>query len=185
MLSLLYSDSRSKQLRNYDMLERMYLERIIRQDEMKKFESMLQPHQKADTSNKRTILHNSCIEHNILACSKLYLNISLEQLSKILGITVDEAERVAADMIEQGRLKAALDQVDGSIEFQDGQCIHTSIDAVCQLTIAACILHMCMVSCVCLDVRSSLVGWDHSITDVCLLVNRVVDQIQAKYPQYR
>ena len=30
----------------------------------------------------------------------------------------------------------------------------------------------------------SLLRWDHQIEDMCLQVNRVVDAIQSKYPQY-
>jgi hypothetical protein len=31
---------------------------------------------------------------------------------------------------------------------------------------------------------SELLTWDKSITEVCIVVNRLVDQLQTKYPQY-
>ena len=50
------------------------------------FESLLQPHQKAITSDGSTILDHAVVEHNLLAASKLYNNITLEGLGLLLEI---------------------------------------------------------------------------------------------------
>ena len=121
VLALLYSDERSKHLQNFGMLEKMFKDRIISNAEVLTFEKMLQDHQKADTSNKRTVLQNSVIEHNLLAASKIYRNIRCNELGTLLGIDANEAEKLASSMIEQGRLHATIDQVQALIEFQAGQ----------------------------------------------------------------
>jgi len=51
------------------------------------------------------------LEHNLMAISRIYLNIALSQLSFILHIDVKRAEKIAATMISEHRLKAKIDQV--------------------------------------------------------------------------
>lgn len=65
----------------------MYLDRLIKHSEMKDFESLLQPHQKAlTTDGSTTILDHAVIEHNLLAASKLYNNITFQGLGNLLEI---------------------------------------------------------------------------------------------------
>ena len=121
VLALLYSDERSRHLQNYGMLEKMFKDRIISNEEVVAFEKILGEHQKAATSSSRTVLQNSVIEHNLLAASKIYQNIRFDQLGTLLGIDAAEAEKLASSMIEQQRLKATIDQVESLLEFQAGQ----------------------------------------------------------------
>ncbi len=58
-----------------------------------------------------TILEKAVIEHNMLAIGKIYMNIYFTELSKLLNIDVRRAEKVAATMITENRLKASIDQV--------------------------------------------------------------------------
>jgi COP9 signalosome complex subunit 4 len=51
MLATLFKDERCQQLPAYNILEKMYLDRIIRRSELKEFESLLQPHQEARTAD--------------------------------------------------------------------------------------------------------------------------------------
>ena len=64
----------------------MYLDRLIKRSELQEFESLLQPHQKALTSDGSTILDHAVIEHNLLAASKLYNNITFAGLGALLEI---------------------------------------------------------------------------------------------------
>ncbi len=86
MLATLYKDERCQQLPAYNILEKMYLDRLIKRSELKEFESLLQPHQKATTSDGSTILEHAVVEHNLLAASKLYNNITFEGLGALLEI---------------------------------------------------------------------------------------------------
>jgi len=118
VLAMLMSDERSQGLRNYNLLEKMFKERIIRNSEVEVFQKMLQPHQNAETSTGRTVLQNSMIEHNMFAASKIYNNITFGELGSLLGIKPLEAEVLASQMIEQGRMKATIDQLDGVVDFE-------------------------------------------------------------------
>ena len=54
--------------------------------ELVEFDAMLQTHQKATMSDGSTILEHAVIEHNLLAASKLYNNITFSGLGALLEI---------------------------------------------------------------------------------------------------
>jgi COP9 signalosome complex subunit 4 len=86
MLATLYKDERCQQLPAFSIFEKMYLDRLIKRSELQEFESLLQPHQKAITAEGSTILDHAVIEHNLLAASKLYNNITFVGLGALLEI---------------------------------------------------------------------------------------------------
>lgn len=51
LLATLFKDERCQKLPAYNILEKMYLDRIIRSNQVKEFESILLPHQKATTAD--------------------------------------------------------------------------------------------------------------------------------------
>lgn len=55
MLATLFKDERCQQLQAYSILEKMYLDRIIRRKELIQLDTLLQPHQKAKTSDGITL----------------------------------------------------------------------------------------------------------------------------------
>ncbi len=131
----------------------MYLDRILRQEEVKEFQATLKPHQLAQiaqSSNDRlaslsheedlemdmssrtragpeTVLDRAVMEHNLLSCSKIYVNITFGGLGALLDLRPGAAETMARKMIEQGRLRGTIDQVarllwfDGTPEDDEGQ----------------------------------------------------------------
>jgi len=117
-LGLLYKDERSSKLEAilYTMLQKMYFGRIIAKVDEENFANELQDHQKAKT-NDGTVLSRAVIQHNILSASKLYNNISFDELGSLLGITPLKAEEIASRMIIEGRLNGSLDQIKGVINF--------------------------------------------------------------------
>jgi COP9 signalosome complex subunit 4 len=153
VLALLYSDERSKTLPNFFMLEKMFNEQVIKTQEVSIFEKLLQSHQKAITASGHSVLQNAVIEHNLLAASRLYSNIKLEALGVLLGISTNEAECLACQMIEQGRLNASIDQVEWTVEFASS-----------------------------VSEGSAILEWDNQINTLCLAVNQVVERIAAKHP---
>lgn len=50
MLATLFKDERCQQLPAYSILEKMYLDRIIRRSELQEFEALMQTHQKVCTN---------------------------------------------------------------------------------------------------------------------------------------
>lgn len=128
-LGKLYKDERASDTEEYGILEKMFLDRLLSAEEVDTFAASLMPHQLAQTADGSTVLAKAVIEHNLLAASRLYENISTAALGKILGLedgkeetAAEKAEDYAARMMEQERLKGKIDQIDGVIlfEIQDG-----------------------------------------------------------------
>ncbi|KAL1960963.1 hypothetical protein VTO42DRAFT_4851 [Malbranchea cinnamomea] len=136
-LSRLYKDDRSSSLEVYGILEKIFMDRLLTADEVNSLAAKLAPHQLAQTADGITVLEKAMIEHNLLAASRLYENISTEALGAILGLkgsgdlsAAEEAEAYAARMLEQGRLKGSIDQIEGVIYFEaDGHGAADSNDA--------------------------------------------------------
>ncbi|XP_044738250.1 COP9 signalosome complex subunit 4 [Chrysoperla carnea] len=118
MLATLFKDERCQQLPAYSILEKMYLDRIIRKSELQEFEALLQPHQKACTIDGSTILDRAIIEHNLLSASKLYNNITFEELGALLEIPPIKAEKIASQMITESRMNGYIDQIDSIVHFE-------------------------------------------------------------------
>ncbi len=71
----------------------------------------------------------------------------------LLGISATAAEHLASDMIEQGRMNASIDQIEGVVEFRSGE-----------------------------SGGGSLATWDSQIQDLCLVVNHTLEDINKQYP---
>lgn len=64
------------------------------------------------------MLDKALIEHNIEVISKIYKNISFEELGRFLEIDPNQAESIIAQMVSENRIKASLDQINRIVEFQ-------------------------------------------------------------------
>ncbi|RAO67334.1 uncharacterized protein BHQ10_003346 [Talaromyces amestolkiae] len=123
-LARLYKDDRATSVDVYSILEKMHLDRLLTPEEVAAFSQKLQPHQLAKTADGSTVLDKAVIEHNLVAASRLYENIKIDALGAILALkdssdetAGEKAEAYAARMVEQGRLKGSIDQIDGVIYF--------------------------------------------------------------------
>jgi len=134
MLATLFKDERCQQLSSYRVLEKMYLDHIIRPDQMKELAAQLTEHQKAKTADGSSILERAVIEHNLLAASKLYNNISFGELGKLLDISAEKAEKIASQMITEGRMNGHVDQLDSIVHFEAQESLPAwdrSIESLC------------------------------------------------------
>ncbi|TMW64471.1 hypothetical protein Poli38472_011351 [Pythium oligandrum] len=136
LLGTLYKDERVKNSEYFPILEKMYTEQLIRRPELVQFEQSLLPHQKAVLANGFTVLENAFLEHNLLAASRVYTSIALEELGKLLEIDAANAERVAATMICEERMKGTIDQFSGFLEFESAgdevlPAFDTQISSIC------------------------------------------------------
>lgn len=118
MLATLFKDERCQHLPAYNILEKMYLDRIIKRTELIDFEALLMDHQKAKTPDGSSILDRAVFEHNLLSASKLYNNITFVELGALLEIPPKKAERIASQMITEGRMNGCIDQIDGIVHFE-------------------------------------------------------------------
>lgn len=117
-LARLYKDDRASQVEEYGILEKIFLDRVLNQDEIKAFSQKLRPHQMAKTADGSTVLDKAVLEHNLLGVSRLYSNIGIANLGDMLGVDSERAEGYARAMIEQGRLSGFIDQIDELIYFE-------------------------------------------------------------------
>ena len=151
VLATLVKDERCASVPAFGMLQKVYLERILRAEEVAAFGAALKPHQLAVGDDGLTVLSRAVSEHNLLSASKLYNNISVAELGALLGVGSDRAERTAAKMISEGRMAGSIDQVDGAVTFRDAE-----------------------------DGGAVVEQWDAQIMNVCLQVNAVVELMEKK-----
>ncbi len=116
-LGKLYKDDRASETAEYGILEKIFLDRLLSPSEVSNFAAGLAEHQLAKTADGSTVLDKAVLEHNLLAVSRLYRNITIENLGALLGADADRAEQYAATMIESARLSGSIDQIAGIIHF--------------------------------------------------------------------
>ncbi|KAM0715027.1 hypothetical protein Q7P37_009492 [Cladosporium fusiforme] len=116
-LAKLYKDERTPDTPEFSILEKIFLDRLLAPGEVAAFAAELKTHQLAKTSDGSTVLDKAVLEHNLLAVSRLYQNISISALGALLGTDADRAEAYAAGMIESSRLSGSIDQIEGVIHF--------------------------------------------------------------------
>ena len=118
LLQTLYTDERMEQIGDLkQVLNKVYHNRILRPKDSELLAPHLLAHHKAQTANRKTVVENAIIQHNLLSASKLYYNISFTELGALLGLSSAEAEKICAKMVAEDRLKATIDQIDELIIF--------------------------------------------------------------------
>lgn len=65
-----------------------------------------------------TLLDQAIFQHNLLAASKVYKNIRIEELGRLLGIEAEKAEKIARQMISEERMEGSIDQIKGYVYFK-------------------------------------------------------------------
>lgn len=63
-------------------------------------------------------MDRAVIEHNLLSASKLYNNITFEELGALLEIPPSKAEKIASQMVTEGRMNGFIDQIDSILHFE-------------------------------------------------------------------
>eukprot|EP00771_Trimastix_marina_P000246 gnl/Trimastix_PCT/1256.p1 GENE.gnl/Trimastix_PCT/1256~~gnl/Trimastix_PCT/1256.p1 ORF type:complete len:382 (-),score=125.41 gnl/Trimastix_PCT/1256:96-1241(-) len=111
LLNSLYKDERSASLSYFQLLQKLYLSHLVKGDDVAQLASTLEAYQQER-------LGAAVMEHNILAASRIYSNITFAQLGSLLGVDVSKAEETAATMIIQNRMEGTINQVQGVIGFE-------------------------------------------------------------------
>jgi COP9 signalosome complex subunit 4 len=195
MLATLYKDDRSQRLPHFSILEKMYLDRVLRSNEVSEFAGTLKQHQLALLPDNTTVLDRAVIEHNLLSASKIYNNISFEELGALLGVTPEQAEARASKMMGEGRMSGSIDQIERLIFFDRTHGAQLRMGAAKGGSAAASGSGSGSAALGAMDedVDSDMNGheapmlstlWDASIQDLCGHVEELVGIIGAKYPDY-
>merc|ERR1719162_2585920 len=89
ILALLCKDERIRSVEHFEILQKMFMERLIRGSEVQRFEESLLPHQKATMPDGQTVLERAVLQHNVLAASRVYKNMRLKELGNLLAVPAD------------------------------------------------------------------------------------------------
>ena len=159
MLGALFKDARTRRSTHTRVLESMYKQRLLKKADCQTFDDSLMAHQKATLADGSTVLEKAVTEHNMLACAKLYHNISFQELGSLLEISPERAEHIAATMISEERLRGSIDQIDGLLSFIDDNDSGR--------------------------VNLRMHAWDSAISSVCTTLNNCVEQVVKTYPSLK
>lgn len=163
------------------------MERVIRPNEVSEFATTLKPHHLAKLAdNTTTVFDRAIIEHNLLAASKIYNNITIEELGTLLNISSEQAEQVAAHMIGENRLGGNIDQLSRLITFiplNDQQLQLTSFNSD-SITAAATGSDNHLSNKHIEHSMQAIMNWDASIQSICHDLDSIITSIQKKYPDY-
>lgn len=153
LLSVLYKDDRVHELKEFSILQSVFLVRFLMPESLAEFRALLQPHHLASMKNdSSTVLDHAVLEHNIGCAAQIYQEASITELALRLQVKVQLLEEVIAVMIKEGRLRASIDQVDGFVSFLQGD----------------------------LEKGGEIMEWwDGGIREVCLLSEKVVERIRT------
>eukprot|EP00285_Hemiselmis_virescens_P000630 CAMPEP_0173414480 /NCGR_PEP_ID=MMETSP1356-20130122/84350_1 /TAXON_ID=77927 ORGANISM="Hemiselmis virescens, Strain PCC157" /NCGR_SAMPLE_ID=MMETSP1356 /ASSEMBLY_ACC=CAM_ASM_000847 /LENGTH=429 /DNA_ID=CAMNT_0014376663 /DNA_START=35 /DNA_END=1324 /DNA_ORIENTATION=- len=154
LLAMLCKDERSSKLQMFAMLQKIYLERVVRAPEIEQFQKILKPHQIAITSDGLTVLQKAMIEHNLFAAAHMYNNITFEELGFFLHLSADRAESIARGMLLENRISGSIDQIEGMIYFSST------------------------------DSTQSVKQWDTYIAGACMSVNDITQYIATHHASY-
>eukprot|EP00386_Alphamonas_edax_P004366 GDKI01013835.1.p1 GENE.GDKI01013835.1~~GDKI01013835.1.p1 ORF type:complete len:452 (-),score=131.29 GDKI01013835.1:125-1480(-) len=124
LLASLMKDERIARVHSYEVLKRMFLGRIIKKDEVHKFSEKLEDHHKAVGPDGTTLLDKAMLQHNVLAASRVYLNMRLIDFGALLDVPRAQAEKMAAKMIQEKRMEGFIDQSVGVIHFGKAESEH-------------------------------------------------------------
>lgn len=125
MLANLYKDERCQQLPSFKILEKMYLDRIIKRGDLQLFAAIIKPHQQAIGADGLSVLERAIIEHNLLSVSKLYKSVTFAELGRLLEIDHAVAEKIASQMIVEDRMVGQIDQITNIIVFERSATMST------------------------------------------------------------
>ncbi|KAF4676512.1 COP9 signalosome complex subunit 4 [Perkinsus chesapeaki] len=122
ILQMIISDTKCEKSipsSEWDILLKIKNLRVIYPKELQEFEKGLSEHHLALGSDGMTVLSRAITEHNIVAISHLYNNISLSRLADILDTTPSQVEVLASNMISEDRLRARIDQLSQYMLFSE------------------------------------------------------------------
>lgn len=119
LLSKLHDTDACAESPLFEVLDKVYLERLLLPEDVQRFSKLLTMHRHAlmDSQHVLNVLDTAVIQHNLEACSKLYVNITFSSLAQLLLISEEKVQHIVATMIREGRLPAEIDQMDDLVIF--------------------------------------------------------------------
>lgn len=182
-LATLYKDERTHHLPIFPILEKTYLERVIRPDQVAEFAATLRPHHKAKLADGTTVFERAIREHNLLSASKIYNNIKFDELAALLDVSSEKAEEIAVQMITENRMVGSIDQLEKLISFESGGAAHNERGD--SITAAAAAANGTPQNAKRVEQSMlEIIKWDSSIQALCHDIDSIIQLTHAKYPEY-
>ena len=153
------------------------MEQLLRNPQVENFEKSLMTHQKAVLGNGLTVLDQAVLEHNMVAISKIYNNISLSELGLLLEIDATKAEKIVALMIMENRLKGSIDQMLEMVNFVNGKCLIVNSFRKPMNEVYST-YNLPNVD------DDVLQKWDERITSLCFDINNCLESVTESYPEF-
>ena len=104
------------------IFEKFFNYQIIYLDDLKELLSNL------PESHKNINISKALFEHNIYSLSRVFSNISLNTLEKFLKMKRDDIIRLCIEMINEGTIKAKIDDNSNFLIFEQDQGVSTDFD---------------------------------------------------------
>jgi len=127
MLQALCKDDRVDSIPTASLVRKAEQHRLLRESDVAALKA-------AVTEYQLPGVDHAVAEHNLLAASALYKNISTRELGHLLNADAKAAEKTAASMISDGRLFATISQVTGSVTFasrKDDAAADEQVEVIC------------------------------------------------------
>ncbi|KAJ1666936.1 hypothetical protein IW140_003355 [Coemansia sp. RSA 1813] len=179
ILASLYRMTEAASCECFQLLEKMFLQRLITPFEVESSSQFLEKHQRQRTADDRsTLLEHAVREHNVFVLSSLYTNIRFENLGLMLGTNVEDAELICARMIAESRMKGHIDQIAGLITFEGAR-------EVKEVSAAILLKSQASAQPPPMHLREQVAAkWDERIVNLCTAVEDAVDMLIERQPVY-
>ncbi|KAG2222608.1 hypothetical protein INT45_008727 [Circinella minor] len=184
-LATLYKDERTHHLASFPVLEKTYIERVIRSEQIAEFFSTLKPHHVAKLGDGTTVFDRAIREHNLLSASKIYNNITFDELASLLNVSSDKAEEIASQMITENRMVGSIDQLERLISFESGGAAHNERNGDSAITAAAAAANGTTQTNRRIEPSMLEISkWDSAIQTLCHDMDTIIASMNEKYPEY-
>ena len=122
LMNFLYQNDKLGLAEYKPIFEKFFNYQIIYLEDLKDLRKNL-----PDT-HKKINLTKALFEHNIYSLSRVFTNISLSSLEQFLKMKVDDITRLLIEMINEGTIKAKIDDNSKFVLFEQEQGISTDFD---------------------------------------------------------
>ncbi len=122
LMNFLYQNDKLGMAEYKPIFEKFYNYQIIYLEDLKDLKKIL------PNTYKNINIAKALFEHNIYSLSRVFTNISFSSLEKFLKIKIDDITRMCISMINEGNIKAKIDDNSKFLLFGQEQGVSTDFD---------------------------------------------------------
>ena len=122
LMNFLYQNDKLGMAEYKPIFEKFYNYQIIYLEDLKDLKKIL------PNTYKNINIAKALFEHNIYSLSRVFTNISFSSLEKFLKMKIDDITRMCISMINEGNIKAKIDDNSKFLLFEQEQGVSTEFD---------------------------------------------------------